>query len=363
MAVNGTGVSQNAQFAAIVGSTWGTSATLTGNKLIKAESLGPLTPQQDMIQDGSISYPMPKYVFPGQKNVELNFSCKLQWSGAFWIPVFQLVGTDNGSVATGVYTHYADVANTVNARFFTAAAYIATTTPQYYEWPSVKTTSFEINTGGDGFMQLNCSGIASDVLVGADATNDSTDFGNCTYSDEDGLVSIGHCRVNMNAYNGADFNSSGDGTDRIYPNGVSIKFSRPYERDFRANRTTSNSRLYQTDEPRANGIHSDILLTLDFAETDVQTYFEDFQDQNIKKAEVLFYYSADYQIKFQFPHLVPLQPSYEIGGVGRIPTTRVFQACACNTGPTGMSGVTEPFRLTVINTQDTTTYHDGGAIS
>jgi len=363
MAVNGTGVSQNAEFALTQGSTWATAATLTGAKKIKAESLGPLTPQQDMVQDQSIGYPMPKFVFPGRKNVELNFSCKLQWSGAFWIPVFQLIGTDIGSVATGTYTHYADVANTINQRFFTAICEIATTSAQFYEWPSVKPTGMEISIGGDGFAQLTMNGIANDLLIGSDAANDGTDMDNCSYTDEDGLVTLSHARVNMNAYDGGDFDSSGDGNDRIYPNGISIKFSRPYERDFRANRTTSNSKLYQTDEPRANGIHSDILLTLDFNETDVRTYFEDFQDQAIKKAEILFYLDADNQIKFQFPHLVPLQPSYEIGGVGRIPTTLVFQACAVTSAPTGMSGITEPFRLTVVNQNDSTTYHDGGAIT
>lgn len=363
MAVDGTGIGQNSCLGIIPSSqTWGTAEALVAKTGVPFDSVSPLTVVQDMIQDNSLyKNAFPKLVDQGRINTDFTLSGALRYIGNHWVPITQLIGADAGVLATGTYTHTITMADIVST-FFTSAVQLDMTTDQYYEFPSVTPISFEITTGGDGFMMFNINGITDNVLIDGDATNGSTEFGNLTFRITQATggkrIPFDNGRVNINAAGGADFNASGEGTDRIFPNAISIKFSRPYERDFQANRTTANSREWQTAQPRHSGIQSDILVTFEFNELEKSDYAEWFQDQTIQKGEILFYQDADNQVKFQFPRLIPLQPTQDIGAPGRIPHTIVFQAVQADAAPTGMTGITQPFALTIVNQVDDYTFDD-----
>jgi hypothetical protein len=371
MAIDNTGVSQNAEFGLINASTWHTAVALSGAAMVDVDGLTGLAPQIQMIQDVSIGKPFPKHIDQGNREIEFAISGRLRYRSNLWIPIFQLIGTDIGSVATGVYTHYADMADFVSGRFFTAAAIIRSTAAQLYEWPTVKTSKVELSANGnDGFMKFNITGIADDVKIGADGTNDSDNFPGgspgstfvVTQATGTLLVPFTKYRINMNAASGADWNSSGDGSDRVFPTAITISIARPLVRDFLADRTTANAQAFLTAEPRIDGIQSDILVTLEFSETEARTAFEDFQDGTAKKMEIYFYHNASNTIKLQFPRLVPLQPTYNIDKIGRIPSTLVYQAIEAEAAPTGMTAITSPLRLTVVN-GDSKCYHDGSTIT
>jgi len=367
MSVDGTGIGQNLFFGLIKGVSWGTSVALTGPAGVPIEEISPLCPQNAQIEDTAMGRAFPKQVYNGVKNVAFSMKTKLYKAGALWIPVCQLIGSDSGSVAAGVYTHEITMADVVSGRFFSGAVMIDSTTAQLYEFPSVKPHLIEITQGDGQYLDLNVQGIANDVLIGAAATNDSDNFPGgatpFTYGNEDSPYAFSHCRINMNDNDGAAFDSSGDGSDRVLVNNVSITIGRPNEPDYTANRTTSNARTFQTDEPRASGIHSNILVTLQFNETVDRTFFEEFRDKQHKKMEVMFYLDSSNYVKFEFPKLVPVQPTFAGTGVNRLPSTLPYQALQADSAPTGMSGLTAPVKLTVVNTIDSNQYHDGAAIT
>jgi hypothetical protein len=216
------------------------------------------------------------------------------------------------------------------------------------EYPSVKPTGFTINGSGDKSQySFQLKGIANTVVV-TGAANSTTHFSALTYSTAANLVKFTHTRININAQGGADFNDSGNGTDRVYPNSITIEANTPYDRDFLADRTTTNSKVGQTAEPQRSG-QPEITVTLGFPEMVALTDLLAFQNETMKKMEIYMYSSASASAKFQFPNLQPLQPTADISGVGRIPQTLVYRALDCATAPSGMTGITEPMRITLIN--------------
>lgn len=340
------GKGQFTKFGIIDGAAWGTPVALASTALIKITGDLSFAPSQEVIQDESAGMVFPEYVDLGRKNQEISYTGDLRYENQHWMHFAHFIGSD---VHTGAnpYTHVMDLQDETSL-FYTGAGLVD---DQVYEWPSIKAVGWEISTGGDGFMQFSATGIADNELIAADATNTATTIGtNASYDTQQLRVPFGHARVNINAQAGADFNASGDGTDRVCPIGITISSGRPYVRDFTACRTTANAREWQTDEPVEDGLKSDIcIVTLEFPELTTDDYMEDFQDNNMKKMEILFYDTANRQIKFQFPNLFPLLPDATLPGAGRIGNTVSYQALTAQSAPTGMTGITQPYRLTVIN--------------
>jgi len=367
MGVDGTGIGGNASFGIIPATTWHTAQALSGNAAVKVKEVAPVGAQRKILTDEAIGQFFAEHSRLGKEIIDLTFSGDLRYEGAFWHHIVQLIGTDVGSVATGVYTHTVTMSDIVSGRFYTAVQQILSTRAQLYEYPSVKPMGFKITTDkGSGLMQFECTGIADTCKIGGDATNDSDNMpgGSPGIDYSSNVLRVPFCdaRVNINAKSGAAFDSGGDGSDRVFPNAISIEMSRPYVRDFQADRTTTNSQCWQTAEPRHDGLQSDIIVTLEFDEQDSRTWFENFQDATEQKCEILFRQDADNLIKFEFPKLFYLQPDYSIPGPGRIPSVFPFLAQKAQTDPAGMLNITQPFKLTVIN-GDSNEYHDNSAIT
>jgi hypothetical protein len=347
-----TGYGQLAKFGIHVTTTWHTAVALAAGDLVKVEESPEFSSGQEDVQDTSMyGVVFPRYVDKGQKMVDLEFSGKLRYENAHWMHIIQLIGADAVTGTSAPYTHTITMANEPMT-FYSAAMLID---DMVYEWPAVKPSSFEITTGDDGIMYFTCAGIADHVAYAGDATNDSTTIGTtATFDTEAKLVLIGHCQIKLNDQEGTTLGTGDLITDKCK---VAIRMSRPYDRQFLAGGTGTTNE-WKTSQPMQNGLLSDILLTLDFAELEAIDYVRDHADEDMKKAEILFQSDGTHYLKFEFPNLRPLKPSAKISGPGRIPYTIVYQCLGCATAPTGMTGITTPFKMTLANTHEEG-YDDG----
>jgi len=370
MGIKGTG--QEFELGIIKATTWHTAIALDAGSKVKIEDSGPvLRLMQDLHPDRAMGHDWIRQQEVGRINQEFSISGILRYENAHWVPVVQLIGTETGSVSDSTYTHQVDMDEEIDGVFYTAAAIIRHSTlgsSELFEWPSIKAVSWEITTGDDGFMRYNIGGIADTFLdTGhSDLVNTTTTVGTTsTYDTEQLRIPFGHCRININDQDGADFNDSGEGTDRVFPIGVSITASRPMIRDFDANRLAADSGTadtYKTSEPVQDGMFEDIFLTLDFSETDSNDYIEELRGNTAKKAEVYFYSTASRSLKFQFPNLLYEDIDVQPAGPGRIPQIITFRCAEASVAPTGMTGIVKPFRMTLVNSWSKQ-YDDHSAIT
>ena len=339
------GLGAKLDFALTLGATWATAATVGALKGVYVDAIAPMSLQQEVVFDETMGTDFQSRADLGQKVIDVTFDMPLRYDNAHWNAVAQWFGDDSQTGASTPFTHIMDLQDETSL-YYTAAARID---DMIVEYPSVKSSGFTIATGGDGFMTLQLRGIANTMKYAADATNAAANYNNITYTTNTLKVPLQHGRVNINAQGGADFNASGEGSDRIYPSEITIECNRDLDRDFLANRTTSNAVVWETAEPQRNG-YPTLVVTLSFPELTALSDLEAFQDQTMKKMEIYFYSSANNSIKFQFPNLQPIQPTFDLSGAGRQGYTVSYMAFSCATAPTGMTGVTSPCRLTVIST-------------
>jgi len=339
------GLGAKLDFALTLGATWATAATVGALKGVYVDAISPMSLQQEVVFDETMGTDFQSRADLGQKVIDVTFDAPLRYDNAHWNAVAQWFGDDSQTGTSTPYTHTMDLQDETSL-YYTA---VGSLDGMLVEYPSVKSSGFTIATGGDGFMTLQLRGIANTMKYAADGLNTSTNIGNITYTTNTLKVPLQHGRVNINAQAGADFNSSGDGSDRVYPSEITIECNRDLDRDFTANRTASNSVVWETTEPQRNG-YPTVMVTLSFPELTALSDLEAFQDQTMKKAEVYFYASANNSIKFQFPNLQPVQPTFDLSGAGRQGYTVSYMALSCATAPTGMTGVTVPVRLTLIST-------------
>ena len=354
-----SGISQKVFFGIKKGTTWGTAVQLTAKCGIKAKAVGPLNLQQEVIQDESIGMEWPERWDLGRINQELTFEGDLRYENKQWMHIAQVIGDDAGTVASSIYTHIMDIQDS-EAGFYCAAALID---DQVYEWESVKAVSFDLTTGADGFMQFSCTGIANNMNIAGDGTNTATTIGTTAdYETEGNKIPFDQARVRINAQAGAALGTG----DIVYPSAITLHMSRPYERDFVADNAVTNTKEWETSEPVESGLRNDVILTLEFPELTTDDYLENFQDAAAKKADIIFTSVASTRsLTIEFPNLAPLQPDVSLSGVGRIPQVISYQclAVASGTGPTGMTAVSKPFRMTLLNTAGSTQYDDESAIT
>ena len=377
--IKGTG--QEFELGIKPGSAWHTAVSLTAGTKLKLTDGPLLHKQQEVIPDTTMGLDFHRRVDFGRINQDFSMSGPLRYENAQWTHIVQALGAETGTVSTGVYTHQVDVESEIDGHFYTAACIMRDSTlvnSVIHEFPSVKPSAFELSVGGDGFMQFNANGMADTIIEkGGDplseCANTTTTIGTTSTVDTDTLlVPYGHCRININDQDGADFNDSGAGTDRIFPIGFSVNFARALERNFDAGMvtTTAQKHAYKTSEPTpAENNKIDLMIELEFSEWqeaissgDNSEWLKDFVAGQYKKMEIYFYYSASVSLKMQFPNLIIDNIDSTPSGHGKIPEKISLRALDCSAAPTGMTGITSPMRLTLVNSFSNQ-YDDWSAIT
>jgi hypothetical protein len=214
-----------------------------------------------------------------------------------------------------------------------------------FEYPSVKFHGLKFAGEMNAPVMITISGIANKEEY-ASAINTTTTIASVTYRDNGNRVI-----VNASAYFRINDQSSGalSSSDNVYPASFEFNFNRPVAGEFLADQS-----IY-INEPTCTGF-PECTLTLTFPRYNdaCATFFEDFNADTAKKIEIYFKGALIagthyFDMKIQIPNAKIVDPKSNVGGPDKIPHSLTFIGLGVASAPTGMSGVTTPFKLLLQN--------------
>lgn len=217
-----------------------------------------------------------------------------------------------------------------------------------FEYPSVKLHGFRLSGEMNAPVKFSIDGIANKRDM-ASTTNTSATMANVTYPDKGNRIIFDS---NTHFWLNDESGDALDSGDVIYPASFELGFTRPVEGDLVAGNE-------DIDEPSGTGF-PEPTLTLNFPRYNDanHTHFTDFEAFTRKKMEIYFKGvliedTSYYEFKISLPNLKIIDPDAAISGPGKIPTSLSFKVLGTDTAPTGMTGITKPFQIDVINTRTT----------
>ena len=142
-----------------------------------------------------------------------------------------------------------------------------------------------------------------------------------------------------------------DSGDAVTPNRFSLTFRRNLVGDHLAG---GNDKIA---EPTCTGF-PEISLSLEFATYTTDTYLTDLGADTRKKMKITFTGSEiespyNYQFEILLPHLVLTNAEAAVDKAGKIAHPITASCLAAQSAPSGMTGITQPFALNLINTLST----------
>lgn len=142
-----------------------------------------------------------------------------------------------------------------------------------------------------------------------------------------------------------------DSGDAISPSRFSLTFRRNLVGDHLAGGSDKIA------EPTCAGF-PEISLSLEFPTYTADTYLTDLGSDTRKKMKITFTGSEiespyNYQMEILIPHLVLTNAEASVDKAGKIAHPITASCLAASSAPTGMTGITAPFALNVINTRTT----------
>ena len=182
-----------------------------------------------------------------------------------------------------------------------------------------------------------------------EGVNTISTLDSATVDDEGNRVLFRHGVFRLNAQAGAALSSG----DVIQPSSFSLQFSRPQSQDYMAG---GNDRIA---EPLADGF-PEPTLSLEFPTYVDDTWISAFIGATEFKMDMTFTGlniadSYDYQLLIEIPRLVPKAPIRpSVDGASKFTGGIEFNLMKAASAPSGMSGLTNPFRISVINQRATT---------
>jgi|GEM_PF-4052042 len=255
----------------------------------------------------------------------------------------QIVGshTTPSTVSTLAYTSDYLLTENIEGRFGSFAVDKVT---RIHSVPSVKWNSFTLTAKPGVPVEMQYKGIGTDELT--DSTINTT-LDSVTSSDRSNRMQLKDAVIRVNDQTGSTL---GEG-DEISVTSFTFEFDRPHTSDYENNGSNAIAEPLGDGYPKAK-------VSLEFrkyGDTEAQ-YYSDWQKNTLKKMEVLFEGatiegSARYQFKMMFPRLRVKE--VKTSGSNNIVTSVSMDCEAPTTAPSGMSGLTRPFKITVQNTQST----------
>ncbi len=177
------------------------------------------------------------------------------------------------------------------------------------------------------------------------AVNTTSSFNNVTYFETANRVMFNHAVFRMNAQAGAALGSG----DIIYPSSFELTYKRTMEGVYGAGGTFDT-----IDEPRNNGL-PETTLKLEFPRYSSAAHFTNWDSGAAMKMDIVFTGALIAGAFFRrFTIELPNLKYASVDApteVGRIKHPVEFNCLGCATAPTGMTGITRPFQVTVINRQ------------
>lgn len=248
------------------------------------------------------------------------------------------------------YLHVCDIANSLS-KFMTLVlarrAQVGGST-KWHEYKSAMMSRVRFTGSGNGRVNWEAEIIAS-ALDRDSSTNTTTQTDAVTVPTILGAVRFADGLFRINAQAGGALAST---TDDIGISGFELEISRPLSADFLADGTGVLAL------PAEENV-CDVILRVDLRSYDVDTWIAAWAGGTEYKADLKFTGTgkapasgSDPYFQFQFPRLVlASQPQANIPGRGRVPHRVEFRALVASSAPTGMTGVTQPVRLNVLDSE------------
>lgn len=250
-------------------------------------------------------------------------------------------------VDTSARQHIFDLATNLDTLFDTIAVFIGAGIA-IREYPSVKYGGFVLDLTADGLATITFPIIASDAILDSVV---NTTLAAVTYRTKVLNVFGTHIKFRANVASGAGLLDS----DRFYPSRVVLTYRRNIDSAFVMDGSGVQPEPYYTDFPTVTldlefpvfGTGTlqtnDTFLTNALAETPMK--FDITMTSPVMAGDT----TTPYSILIQAPNVVVANDDNPITGGGVIPKNVSMVMLEAATAPTGMSGVTRPFRWTQVS--------------
>jgi hypothetical protein len=322
---------------------WGVAAACGANDgvLIMPHTL---KKERAKVEDESLGVYFPKELAQVDIKVEGTVPAYLRYDGLDLLLALVMGETAGAPVqqdGTQAYAQSFKLKETIDGLFSTFAVNNGINIDEY---TSLKLTGFTLKGEVGKPVQAVFQAIADDRVTDS-AVNTPESFAAVTYFEEKSRVLFSQAVFRMNAQAGA---ALGDG-DKIYPSSFELSFKRKMKGIYAAGGAD------KIDEPTNEGA-PEVRLKLDFPRYTAKTYFEDWDRGAAKKLDITFtgaliegaYYRS---FKIQFPNLSLASVDLPIEkGILKHPLE--FECLASDAAPLGMTGITKPFQIDVINRQN-----------
>ncbi len=232
-------------------------------------------------------------------------------------------------------THVYDIVPNIDGLFLT---YCINNKVNIEEMASLKPTSMTIKgeTGKPVTITFKC--IAYDKVTNS-ATNTLVTFAAVTIRETANRVLMSQGVIRMNTQSGAALSSG----DAIYPKSFELTFTRKMQGDY-----GSGSSYNNVDEPTNDGLPT-ATLKMEFPKYTSNQNFLDWDTNTPKKIDFTFTGAGSRSILIQIPNAMFANVDLPVVA-GRMKHPVDFNLLAAAAAPTGMTGVTMPFRITMVNT-------------
>jgi len=286
---------------------------------------------------------------PGAVKVDGDLPTYLRYDGLdLLLALFMgTAGVPTQQGATSAYAYIYDLADNTDGLFATFAKnlknYVA-------EVPSLKVAGLTIKGEQGKPLQLIASTIGNNIEY--DGTNDLTSWNNVTIAEVANRIQFAQGEFRMNDQ--SDIALAAD--DQIGPNSFELTAMRKLTGTYGSYVTGGANSQDLIDEPVNDGL-PEVTLKLQFPKHTGKTRLTDLGNDTRKKMDITFtgaliastYYRT---FKIELPHL-QLKSVDVVDEVGIIKEPVEFLVLAASSAPAGMTGITQPFRISGINQLDT----------
>ena len=253
--------------------------------------------------------------------------------GAAGVPVQQEL--------TAAYANTYNLTSKIDGLFGTLAQKKLLT--KVWEYPSVKLHGFKLTAEMNKPVKISFDAIC-DTMVRDSTTNTTATMAAVTALKENRIIMNKDTVFRMNNQSAVALSD----TDKLYPSSLELTFTRPMDSDFVAGQDG-------VDEPADNGFPA-ISLALKFPRynTANDAYFDDWQAAVSKKMDITFTGKTiegahAYRFRLLFSNLKIDSPEAKVSGPGKIPYSMNLKGIGASTAPAGMTTLTAPMRIEVVN--------------
>ncbi|KJR98789.1 MAG: hypothetical protein VR65_20015 [Desulfobulbaceae bacterium BRH_c16a] len=283
----------------------------------------------------------------GVENVAGNIEAYMRYEGFdVWLALIMgSAGVPVQQEATAAYAGTYNLTSKVDGLFGTLAQ--KKLVDKIWEYPSVKLHGFKLSAEMNKPVKISFEAIC-DTLKRDSTTNTAVTMALVTALKQNRVIMNKDTVFRMNNQEDVALADS----HKLYPASFELTFSRPMESDYVAGQDG-------LEEPADNGFPA-CTLALKFPRynTANDAYFDDWQNTVSKKMDITFTGKTiegahKYKLRILLSNLKIDSPEAPVSGPGKIPYSMNLKGIGASTAPAGMTALTAPMRIEVVNKRTT----------